>query len=145
MNGRPRLLLAAMAGLALTLLANRVAVAWLHATLFDGPAFHDGFAAIVTLAFPAFLGGLVLGLIARASALTVAALAFALFCVAGGLHPFWRIPDVSRHTPLLYLFLYTPLPALALGPLAAWLGGQFATGRFTLADHQPITPQGLGD
>ena len=117
----------------------------MNSTVFDTDAFHDGFAAIVTLAFPAFLGGLALGLVARAHALNVAAVAFLLFCVFGFLHPFWRIPDVSRHTPLMHYFLFSPLVALAFGALGGWLGGQFATGKFTLADQQPITPQGLGE
>ena len=145
MKDLPRLLLAAVLGLALTLAANAVAFVWINATLFDRDGFHDGFAAIVTLAFPAFLGGLALGLIARAHALNVATAAFVLFCVVGFVHPFWRIPDVSQHTPLMHYFLFSPLVALAFGALGAWLGGQFATGKFTLADQQPITPQGLGN
>ena len=67
-----------------------------------------------------------------------------MFCVVGFLHPFWRIPDVSRHTPLMHYFLFSPLVALAFVALGGWLGGQFATGKFTLADQQPVTPQGLG-
>ena len=86
-------------GIVLTLAANAIAMVWMQATLFDGDAFHDGYAAILTLAFPAFLGGLALGLIARASALNVASVAGLLFCVLGFLHPFWRVPAVSRHTP----------------------------------------------
>ena len=145
MKDLPRLFLAAFCGLAVTLATNALGALWLGATLFESDAFHDGFAAIVTLAFPAFLGGLILGLIARASALPVAAAAFALFCIAGFLRPLWRIPPVSQHTPMMHFFLFSPLIALAFGALGGWLGGQFATGRFTLADRQPITPQGLGE
>ncbi|MBV9850847.1 MAG: hypothetical protein JO250_14330 [Armatimonadetes bacterium] len=141
----PRLLLAAVLGLALTLAANAVACVWIRATLFDTAAFRDGSAALVTLVLPSFAGGLVLGLVARDAALNVAAAAFALFCVVGFLHPLWRVPDVSRHTPVMHYFLYSPLVALAFGALGGWLGGQFATGKFTLEDRQPITPQHLGD
>ena len=145
MKDPPRLLLAGLLGLTLTLAGNAVAVIWMRATLWDSDAFRDGFAAIVTLAFPSFLGGLALGLFARAQALNVAAATFALFCAVGLLHPFWRIPEVSRHTPLMHYFLFSPLVALAFGALGGWIGGQFATGRFTLADKQPYTPQGLGE
>ncbi len=141
----PRLILAAALGIAVTLAANAIAIIWMRATIFESDGFHDGFAAIITLAFPSLLGGLVLGWIARAHALNVAVVTFAVFCVAGSLHPFWRIPGVSRHTPLLHYFLFSPLVALAFGALGGWLGGQFAVGRFVLADKQPFTPQGLGE
>ena len=145
MMNLPRLLLAAVLGLAVTLAANAIGVVWLGATLFENNGFHDGFAAIVTLAFPALLGGLALGLIARTFALNVAAAVGALFCVGGFLHPFWRIPPVSQHTPPMHFFLFSPLVVLAFISLGGWLGGQFGTGHFTLADKQPVTPQGLGE
>jgi len=139
-----RWLLAAVAGVALTLLLNRAGVWWLGATDFSSDSFYDGCAAFLTLSLPAFLAGLVVGFLAREQGLNVAALTFALFCAVGFVHPFWRIPPVSpesAHSGGMHYFLYNPLVALAFGSLGAWLASQFATGKWTLADPQPVSPQ----
>lgn len=139
-----RLFLAAFAGVTLTLLLNRVGVWWLGATLFTSDSFYDGCAAILTLALPAFLAGLVVGFLAREQGLNVSAIAFILFCARGFVRPFWRIPPVSPesvHSGGMHYFLYNPLVALAFAALGAWLASQFATGKWTLADPQPVSPQ----
>jgi len=139
-----RWLLAAVAGVGLTLLLNRLGVWWLGATDFASDSFYDGCAAFLTLTLPAFLAGLVVGFLAREQGLNVAALTFALFCAAGFVHPFWRIPPVSpesAHSGGMHYFLYNPLVALAFAALGAWLASQFATGKWTLADEQPVSPQ----
>ena len=139
-----RWVLAAAIGVALTLLLNRIGVWWLGATDFSSDSFYDGCAAFLTLTLPAFLAGLVVGFVAREQALNVAAIAFAVFCAFGFVHPFWRIPPVSpesAHSGGMHYFLYSPLVALAFGTLGAWLAGQFATGKWTLADPQPVSPQ----
>ena len=140
-----RLLLAGLMGVVLTLLLNAAAVWWIGATVFTSAAFYDGCAAILTLALPAFLGGLAIGFAAREQGLNVAAAAFALFCLAGFLHPFWRIPPVSpasAHSGAMHYFLYSPLVALAFAALGAWGASQFATGQWTLADEHPVGPPG---
>lgn len=140
-----RCLLAALAGVALTLLLNRIGVWWLGANDFSSDSFYDGCAAFLTLSLPAFLAGLVVGFLAREQGLNVAALTFVLFCAAGFVHPFWRIPPVSPesvHSGGMHYFLYNPLVALAFAALGAWLASQFATGKWTLADEQPVSPQG---
>ncbi len=139
-----RWLLAALAGVALTLLLNRIGVWWLGATDFASDSFYDGCAAFLTLSLPAFLAGLAVGFLAREQGLNVAALTFALFCTVGFVHPFWRIPPVSpesAHSGGMHYFLYNPLVALAFAALGAWLASQFATGKWTLADEQPVSPQ----
>ena len=133
-----------MAGVILTLLFNRVGVWWLGATVFISDSFYDGCAAFLTLTLPAFLAGLVVGFIAREQALNVAALAFVLFCAFGFVHPFWRIPPVSpesAHSGGMHYFLHSPLVVLAFGSLGAWAASQLATGKWTLADPQPVSPQ----
>jgi hypothetical protein len=139
-----RWLLAGLLGIALTLLFNRIGVWWLGANDFASDSFYDGCAAVLTLLLPSFLGGLGLGFLAREQALNTAAMAFALFCAVGFSHPFWRIPLVSPesvHSGMMHYFLHVPLVALAFGTLGGWLAGQFATGKFTLADEQPVSPQ----
>jgi hypothetical protein len=139
-----RWLLAAVAGVGLTLLLNRLGVWWLGATDFASDSFYDGCAAFLTLTLPAFLAGLAVGFLAREQGLNVAALTFALFCAAGFVRPFWRIPPVSpesAHSGGMHYFLYNPLVALAFAALGAWLASQFATGKWTLADPQPVSPQ----
>ncbi len=139
-----RWLLAGLVGIALTLVLNRVGVWWLGANVFASDSFYDGCAALLTLALPSFLGGLALGFLAREQALNTAAMAFALFCAFAFSHPFWRIPLVSPesiHSGPMHYFLHSPLVALAFGSLGAWLAGQFMTGKFTLADDQPVSPQ----
>jgi len=139
-----RWLMAALAGVALTLLLNRIGVWWLGANDFSSDAFYDVCAAFLTLTLPAFLAGLAVGFLAREQGLNVAALTFAGFCAAGFVHPFWRIPPVSpesAHSGGMHYFLYNPLVALAFAALGAWLASQFATGKWTLADPQPVSPQ----
>ncbi len=148
MSAPVRSTLAAVLGLAVTLLANLLGWLWVRGTDFAADAFYDGYALFLTLAIPALLGGTVIGLMARQSALTVAAVAFGLFSVVGLIRPFWRIPLVSPssvHSGLMHYFLYNPLVALAFGALGAWLTGQFTTGRWTLADPAPVTPAGEDD
>ena len=139
-----RWVLAAVAGVALTLLLNRIGVWWLGANDFASDSFYDGCAAFLTLTLPAFLAGLVVGFVAREQGLNVAALAFAAFCAFGFVHPFWRIPPVSpesTHSGGMHYFLYSPLVALAFGSLGAWGASQFSTGKWTLTDPEPVSPQ----
>lgn len=139
-----RWVLAAIAGVVLTLLLNRIGVWWLGANDFSSDSFYDGCAAFLTLPLPAFLSGLTVGFLAREQGLNVAALTFALFCAVGFVHPFWRIPPVSpesAHSGGMHYFLYNPLVALAFAALGAWLASQFATGKWTLVDEQPVSPQ----
>jgi hypothetical protein len=148
MNRPLRLILAGVCGIAVTLLVNAGGIWWLRGSDFATNAFYDGSALFLTLAIPALLGGLLLGWIAREAALNTAAITFALFCVVGFLHPFWRIPPVtveSAHSGLLHYFLYIPLTALAFGALGAWLAGQFAVGRWTVSDREPVAPSQLED
>lgn len=144
-----RLLAAGLAGVAVTLIVNALAVVWLGAAVFATNAFYDGCALFLTLAIPSLLGGLVLGWLAREWGLQTAAGTFLLFCLVGlAWRPFWRIPLVSPqsvHSGLMHYFLYSPLVALAFGALGAWLASQFATGRFSLADRDPVTPSPLED
>lgn len=138
-----RWLLSGLAGVAVTLLFNTIGVWWLGATLFTSHSFYDGCAAFLTLLIPAFLGGLALGWGARENGLNVAAVTFALFCMGGLLHPFWRIPRVmpeSAHSSGMHYFLYNPIVALTFGSLGAWLMSQFVTGKYKLADEQPVSP-----
>ncbi len=140
-----RCLLAGASGLALTLLLNRLGTAWLGATVFQSNALYDGSASLVTLLLPSLFGGLPVGFLARAQGLNVAAGTFGLFCVAGFVHPFWRIPLVSPeavHSGTIHYFLYSPLVALAFGSLGAWVASQFSTGAWTLADPEPVLPPG---
>ncbi len=143
-----RYMLAAIAGIALTLIVNLIGVWWVRATEFEQDSFYDGSAALLTLVIPALLGGLLIGCIARGASLNLAGITFVLFCIAGFIHPFWRIPLVSPHSAhsgAMHYFLYNPIVALAFGALGGWLGGQFATGRFVLADRGPVPIQGLED
>ena len=58
--------------------------------------------------------------------------------------PFWHIPPVSAesaHSGGMHYFLYNPLVALAFGSLGAWTASQFATGKWTLTDPEPVMPQ----
>lgn len=140
-----RLMLAAILGVGLTLLLNRLGTWWLRETIFEVDSFYDGSAALLTLAIPALFGGIALGLVAREDGLNVAAATFALFCIAGFVHPFWRIPRVtfhSAHSGGMHYFLYNPLVALAFAALGAWGASQLATGKWTLKDAEPVSPQG---
>ena len=138
-------LMAGVSGLALTLVLNALGVAWLNGTVFETNALYDGSAALLTLLLPSLFGGLPVGFLARAQGLNVAAVTFGLFCVAGFVHPFWRIPLVSPeavHSGAIHYFLYSPLVALAFGTLGAWVASQFSTGAWKLADAEPVLPPG---
>ena len=138
-----RCFIAALLGVGLTLLLNRVGTWWLRETIFEADSFYDGSAALLTLAIPALFAGIALGLMAREDGLNVAAVTFALFCAVGFVHPFWRIPHVSyqsRHSGGMHYFLYNPIVALAFAALGAWGASQLATGKWTLADEQPVSP-----
>jgi hypothetical protein len=114
-----RWLFAGTLGIALTLLLNVVGIWWLGATLS-------------------------IGFLTRGAALNVAVVSFGLFCAVGFVHPLWRIPPVSpesAHSGGMHYFLHSPLVALAFGTLGAWLAAQFSTGKWTLADEQPVSPQ----
>ena len=140
-----RRLFAALLGVGVTLLLNHLGIWWLRETIFETDSFYDGSAALLTLALPALFGGIALGLMAREDGLNVAAVTFMLFCAVGLVHPFWRIPRVSFHSAHsggMHYFLYNPLVALAFAALGAWGASQLATGKWTLADEQPIIPQG---
>ncbi len=138
-------LLAAALGLGVLLAGNRLGLWWLGATLFTADSYYDACAALLTLTLPAFGAGLVIGVLTRRDALTAGAVFFALFCVAGFVHPFWQVPEVSPHSAHsggMHYFLHSPLVALAFGTLGAWGAGQFATGQWTLTDPEPVEPPG---
>ncbi len=144
-----RLLAAALAGVAVTLVVNALGVIWLGAAIFASDSFYDGCAMFLTLVIPSLAGGAVLGWLAREWGLQTAAGTFLIFCLVGfAWHPFWRIPLVSPqsvHSGLMHYFLYNPLVALAFGALGAWVASQFAVGKFVLADREPIFPSQLED
>ena len=132
---------AALLALLTFFLANRLGVGWLGATDFASDAFYDGCAAIVTLALPSLLAGTVLGLGAKSRAVTLAVMLFAVLGVVNVLHPLWRVPLVSPHSVhsgVMHYFLHSPLVVLTFGTLGAWLAGQFAAGRWTLTDKEPV-------
>ena len=140
-----RWILAAALGLALLLALNRFGLWWLGATLFTADSYYDACAALLTLVLPALCAGVIIGFFTRHEALTVGAILFGLFCVVGFVHPFWQVPEVSPHSAHsggMHYFLHSPLVALAFGTLGAWGAGQFATGRWTLADKGPVQPPG---
>ena len=140
-----RRVLAGLLGVCLTLLLNLASTWWLRETIFEADAFYDGSAALLTLAIPALFGGIALGFAAREDGFSVAAVSFALFCLVGFLHPFWRIPPVtshSAHSGGMHYFLYSPLVALAFASLGAWGASQLATGKWTLKDAAPMVPPG---
>jgi hypothetical protein len=156
-DGPGRLVLAAAVGIAVMLAANVVAVSVLrHATPGD-PAtdavsgydsFYDACAAVFTLAVPSFLGGLAIGAIARGAAFKVSAVAFMLMAIAGLLHPFWQTPSVSpfvAHSGGMWYMLHSPFVVIAFGATGGWIAGEFAQGRFTLADREPVVVPGSDD
>lgn len=143
-----RLIAGGIVGLAITLGVNMVGIAWMRASQFAGNATYDGYALFLTLAIPALLGGIAIGLIAGRQGLHVAAIAFVLFCGVGFVRPFWAIPLVSpqsAHSGMMHYFLYDPLVALAFAALGAWGASQFAVGNWTLTDREPIDPSQLED
>jgi len=108
-------------------------------------SFYDGSVALFTLAVPAFLGGMLMSKIVGASASKASLIAFGIAAVVGLIHPFWQIPMVSphsAHSPFMAYMVRSPLVILAFGSLGGWLGGEFASGRFTLADREPVVPMG---
>ena len=149
MTGSPsRRFVGIVCGLVVFFLLNAVGVWWLGATVFASDAFYDGSAAILTLALPAFVGGLIIGLIARGQGLRVALVSFVLLGAFSLAHLLWRVPLVSPHSAhsgAMHYMLRSPLVALAFGALGAWLAEQFTQGRFRLADPAPVLPPDRGD
>jgi hypothetical protein len=149
MGSRGRFVLAAIVAVVVAIAANRIGAAWIGNADFEDNAFHDGFAALLTQAIPALLGGAVAGAIARESGLYAALAAFALAAVAqiilGAAHTsLWHVPLVapqSAHSRGLHYMLHNPIVPVAFGTLGGWLAGQFATGKFTLADREPVRPE----
>lgn len=108
-------------------------------------SFYDGSVALFTLAVPSFLGGLLMSKFVGASASRASLLAFGIAAVVGLIHPFWQVPIVTSHSarsPFMAYMVHSPLVILAFGSLGGWLGGEFASGRFTLADREPVSPMG---
>ena len=135
-------------GLTLFFAVNAIGCWWLRASVFASDAFYDGCVAILTLALPAFVGGLAIGLVAGARGVRVSLAAFAVLGIGSIFHPVWRVPLVSPHSAhsgAMHYFLHNPIVALTFGALGAWLMSQFVTGRFRLADAQPVLPQQMGD
>lgn len=109
-------------------------------------SFYDGCVALLTLAVPSFLGGLLMSRVVGTSASRASLIAFGIAAVIGLIHPFWQVPIVSAHSahsPFMAYMLRSPLVILAFGTLGGWLGGEFASGRFTLADREPPYLPGL--
>jgi hypothetical protein len=153
-----KLLGAGIAGIAVMLALNATAYAFLKPvtigadTLGPGEAaydsFYDGCVALLTLALPAFLGGLVISRIARSAALNVSIIAFTVAAVVGAVHPYWQVPVVSPHSAhsgFMHYMLRNPIVILALGTLGGWLGGEFASGRFTLDDRDKPHMPGMDE
>ncbi len=139
---------AAIAGLLVFFAANALGVWWLRGSQFSSNAFYDGWAAGLTLALPAFLGGLCVGFVAPERRIVVALLAFAWVALRAFIRPLWQIPLVSPqsvHSGAMHYFLRSPLCLLSFALLGAWLAEQFALGRFTLADKTPVSPAQMGD
>jgi hypothetical protein len=147
---RGRFLIAVAAAVAVAVVANRIGIAWINGVEFADNAFHDGCAALLTQIVPALAGGAVAGAIARDSGMYAGLAVFALMAVAqtvvsAGLHTsLWRVPLVapeSAHSRALHYLLHNPIVPIAFGTLGGWLAGQFATGKFTLADKEPVRPE----
>jgi hypothetical protein len=134
---------AAVAAIAVTFAVNTAGYWWLRATDFDSHSFYDGCCAILTLAAPAVAGGIVAAIFARRNYGPASACAFALFSIAGFIHPCWHIPTVSpesAQSPGMHYFLYNPLVTLPFGMAAAWAAGQLTTGKWKLEDDKPVLP-----
>jgi len=139
---------AVAAGLSVFYAANILTIKWLRGSEFSSNAFYDGFAAGLTLALPAFLGGLCLGFVAAYRRVLLALAVFGMLGLADRAQPTWSIPVVSpqsAHSGAMHYFLHSPLCLLSFGLLGAWLAEQFALGRFTLTDKTPMTPAQMGD
>lgn len=139
---------AAATGMLVLLAVNRAGVWWLCGSQFSTNAFYDGWAACLTLALPAFLGGLCLSFIAPARRIMLAFIVFGMLSLMGSADHWLQVPLVSpqsAHSGAMHYFLHSPLCLLTFGLLGAWLAEQFALGRFTLADKTPVTPAQMGD
>ncbi len=139
---------ALVAGLLVFFAVNALGVWWLRGSVFSSNAFYDGWAACLTLALPAFLGGLCVGFVAARRRIVIALIAFSWVALETFVRPLWHIPPVSpqsAHSGAMHYFLHSPLCLLSFGLLGAWLAEQFALGRFTLADRTPVTPAQMGD
>jgi hypothetical protein len=111
-------------------------------------SYYDGCVALFTLAVPAFLGGLALAAVARGAALPVAIATYALATAIGLAHVYWLVPapsPPSTHNPAIHYMETNPLVLLSFGTFGAWLGAQFAVGRFKLDDRDPVKMPGLED
>lgn len=138
----------AIAGAATFFAANALGVAWVRGSEFSSGAFHDGFAAGLTLAVPAFASGLAVALLAPARRINIALILFGTLAVLGFFLPIWQVPLVSPqavHSGALHYFLRSPLCLLSFALLGTWLGEQFATRRFSLSDTRPVLPADMGD
>ncbi len=139
---------AVIAGLLIFFAVNALGVWWLRGSLFSSNAFYDGWAACLTLALPALLGGLCVGFVAVRRRIVTALIAFSWVALEAFIRPRWHIPPVSpqsAHSGVMHYFLYSPFCLLTFGLLGAWLAEQFALGRFKLTDDTPVTPAQMGD
>lgn len=127
---------------------NKAGVWWLSGSQFSSSAFYDGWAACLTLALPAFLGGLCLSFIAPARRIMLAFIVFGMLSLMGSADHWLQVPLVSpqsAHSSAMHYFLHSPLCLISFALLGAWLAEQFALGRFTLADRTPVPPSQMGD
>lgn len=139
---------AATTGMLVFFAVNRAGVWWLRGSQFSSSSFYDGWAACLTLALPAFLGGLCLSFIAPARRIMLAFIVFGMLSLMGSADHWWQVPLVSpqsAHSGGMHYFLHSPFCPLSFGLLGAWLAEQFALGRFRLADDTPVTPAQMGD
>ncbi len=139
---------AVIVGLLVFFAVNALGVWWLRGSQFSSNAFYDGWAAGITLALPAFLGGLCVGFVAVRRRIVTALIAFGWVALEAFIRPRWHIPPVSpqsAHSGAMHYFLHSPLCLLTFALLGAWLAEQFALGRFTLADKTPVSPAQMGD
>ena len=139
-----RWVLAAVAGVALTLLLNRIGVWWLGANDFASDSFYDGCAASPDPDAPRLPGGP-----RRRLRRPRTGAKRCRPCLCRLLRVRLRPPVLahpagspSRPIPAACTTSYTaPLVALAFGSLGAWGASQFSTGKWTLTDPEPVSPQ----
>ena len=137
----PRFAIAGAVAFAAAFGLNRFFALMIANMIFQDPALYDGSVGFFTQIVPAFAGGVLAGLIGKKYGMQAAAAGFTMWLVAGALHPFWRVLPVtqaSAHSLGLYFLVRSPVVALAFGTFGGWLGSQFSTGRFTLADSKPV-------
>jgi hypothetical protein len=156
-QGQGKAVLVALAAIVVLVAANWIAFIILRASDTGGvlpqeaaafDSFYDGCLALSTLALPSLLGGLLIGYMIKGRALTVALPTYALAAVVGFVHPYWHVAMVAQeavHSGAMHYLLHNPLVILACGTFGAWLAGEFAIGRFTLADRQPVDLRGMED